>query len=162
MNKLERSLVHFDPFFYPLDAVLGWNKAYGKNGFIQYQFVVPFDNGKEAIRDILKTVAASGMSSFLTVLKTFGYVQSPGMLSFPRPGITMAVDFRYDGQKTLNKLNELDDIVRDAGGVLYPAKDSRMSAEDFQSFYPQWKDFNKLIDPAFSSSFWRRVVGNSK
>ena len=70
----------------------------------------------------------------------------------------MAVDFRYDGQKTLNKLNELDEIVRNAGGILYPAKDSRMSAKDFQLFYPQWQEFSKYIDPKFSSSFWRRVT----
>jgi FAD/FMN-containing dehydrogenase len=158
MNKIESNIVHYDPFFYPLDAVLNWNKAYGKNGFIQYQFVVPFDNGKKTIKNILEKVSASGMSSFLTVLKTFGYVKSPGMLSFPRPGITMAIDFRYDGQKTLNKLMELDDFVRDAGGVLYPAKDSRMSSEDFQRFYPQWKEFSQYIDPKFSSSFWRRVT----
>ena len=158
MNKIEKQIVHYDPFFYPLDAILQWNKAYGKNGFIQYQFVVPFERGKETIQKILKKVSDSGMSSFLTVLKTFGNVKSPGMLSFPRPGITMAVDFRYNGQKTLDKLNELDVLVRDAGGVIYPAKDSRMSAKDFQQFYPQWIEFSKYIDPKFSSSFWRRVT----
>ncbi|MFC2131882.1 FAD-dependent oxidoreductase [Bacteroidota bacterium] len=161
MNKKEKQIIHFDPFFYPLDAVLQWNKAYGKNGFIQYQFVIPFKNGIETIAKILKKVTESGMSSFLTVLKTFGNVKSPGMLSFPRPGITMAVDFRYDGQKTLDKLNELDELVRNAGGVLYPAKDSRMSGEDFRNFYPQWKEFSQYIDPKFSSSFWRRVTDES-
>ncbi|ROL61539.1 FAD-binding oxidoreductase [Bacteroidetes/Chlorobi group bacterium ChocPot_Mid] len=158
MNKVEKQIVHYDPFFYPLDAVVGWNRAYGKNGFIQYQFVVPFERGKETIQKILRKVSDSGMSSFLTVLKTFGYVKSPGMLSFPRPGITMAVDFRYDGQQVLDKLKELDVLVREAGGVIYPAKDSRMSSDDFQRFYPNWKEFSEFIDPKFSSSFWRRVT----
>ena len=146
INRIERNIVHYNPFFYPLDAVNSWNKAYGKNGFVQYQFVVPFENGKESIRDILKNVSKSGLSSFLTVLKTFGDVKSPGMLSFPRPGITMAIDFRFIGEKTLKICNELDNIVRNAGGVIYPAKDARMSAADFQSFYPQWKEFSKYIE----------------
>ena len=98
------------------------------------------------------------MSSFLTVLKTFGDVESPGMLSFPEPGVTMAVDFRMDGQRTLNKLNELDKMVVEAGGKLYPAKDARMKPEHFKQFYPNWKEFSEYIDPKFSSSFWRRVM----
>ncbi|OGU17897.1 MAG: FAD-linked oxidase [Ignavibacteria bacterium GWB2_35_12] len=158
INRIEKNVVHYDPFFYPLDAVLHWNKAYGKQGFLQYQFVVPFGNEKDTIREILKQVSGSGMSSFLTVLKTFGDMKSPGMLSFPRPGVTMAIDFRMNGDKTLKFLESLDSIVRESGGVIYPAKDARMSAEDFQKFYPQWTEFEKYIDPAFSSSFWRRVT----
>ncbi len=158
MYKIEKMITHYNPFFYPLDAVANWNLAYGKNGFIQYQFVVPHDKGQETIYDILKKISESGMSSFLTVLKTFGSIKSPGMLSFPREGITLAVDFRFDGEKTLKKLRELDVFVRNAGGVIYPAKDSRMPAEDFQAYYPQWKDFSQFIDPKFSSSFWRRVT----
>ncbi len=160
MYKTIDQIIHYDPFFYPLDAVANWNLAYGKNGFIQYQFVVPFEKGAEAIKLILEKIAASGMSSFLTVLKTFGDVKSPGTMSFPRPGITLAVDFRYDGEKTLKKLLELDEVVRGAGGVIYPAKDARMLAEDFKIFYPQWKEFSDYIDPKFSSSFWRRVTKN--
>ena len=80
------------------------------------------------------------------------------MLSFPRPGLTLALDFAYSGQKTLQLLNELDKIVIQFGGALYPAKDARMSAHSFQTFYPQWKQFAQYIDPHFSSSFWRRVT----
>ncbi len=156
-NKIESDIVHFDPFFYPLDAFLNWNKAYGKDGFLQYQFVIPFDNGLSNIKYIMKQIAKSGLSSFLTVLKTFGTVKSPGLLSFPRPGITMAIDFRMTS-KTLNILENLDKIVADCGGILYPAKDARMSAEHFKLFYPQWEDFSNYIDPKFSSSFWRRVT----
>ncbi|MGA2297618.1 MAG: FAD-binding oxidoreductase [FCB group bacterium] len=161
-EKIQKKIVHYDPFFYPLDAVNNWNKAYGKNGFLQYQFVVPFGNDKQTIKTILSYISKSGLSSFLTVLKTFGDMKSPGMLSFPRPGVTMAVDFRFSGDRTLKALNEIDNFVRDAGGVLYPAKDARMSAEDYRRFYPQWKEFEKYIDPKFSSSFWRRVMGNNK
>ena len=160
LSKHLSTIVHYNPFFYPLDAVNFWNRAYGHNGFLQYQFVVPFGNEVKVVKSIMTKIADSGMSSFLTVLKTFGHVPSPGMLSFPRPGVTMAVDFRMTGIKTLKFLDECDKIVRDAGGVLYPAKDARMSAENFQAFYPQWVEFSKYIDPAFSSSFWRRVTGN--
>ena len=158
LEKKEKHLIHFDPFFYPLDAVQHWNKAYGKNGFLQYQFVVPMESDSKTIRRILKKVSESGLSSFLTVLKKFGDVKSPGMLSFPRPGVTMAIDFRFSGNRTLKFCDELDEIVKAAGGVLYPAKDARMKAVDFQSFYPQWTEFAKYIDPKFSSSFWRRVT----
>ena len=158
IRKVEKAISHYDPFFYPLDAVDGWNRAYGKNGFLQYQFVVPFGNERAAIHDILKYITKSGLSSFLTVLKTMGDVKSPGMLSFPRPGVTLATDFRFSGNRTLKMVEGLDDIVRAAGGILYPAKDARMSAKDFQNFYPQWVEFKKYIDPKFSSSFWRRVT----
>ena len=157
-SKIEKTIVHYDPFFYPLDAVTDWNKAYGKTGFLQYQFVIPFENGKAGIKEILRRVSNSGISSFLVVLKSFGYVKSPGMFSFPRPGITMAIDFKMYGKKTLKLLNYLDEIVKGAGGILYPAKDARMAASDFQKFYPQWEEFTKFISPGFSSDFWRRVT----
>jgi len=155
--KKEKQIVHYNPFFYPLDAVNNWNRAYGKDGFLQYQFVVPFGNHLSTIKKIMQIISESGLSSFLTVLKTFGKVKSPGLMSFPREGITMAVDFRMS-RKTLNVLNECDKIVRSVGGVLYPAKDARMSGENFRHFYPQWEELAKYKDPKISSSFWRRVT----
>jgi hypothetical protein len=80
------------------------------------------------------------------------------MLSFPRPGITLASDFPNDGDKTFQLLDELDGIVAAVGGAVYPAKDARMSAENFRCFFPNWKEFARFIDPKFSSSFWRRVT----
>ena len=80
------------------------------------------------------------------------------MLSFPRPGLTLALDFAYGGQKTLELLAELDKIVQQSGGAVYPAKDARMNAESFQAFFPGWKEFTQYVDPHFSSSFWRRVT----
>lgn len=157
MTKKVEMTSHFNPFFYPLDAVGGWNKAYGKNGFLQYQFVIPFDNVYPNIRKILKFIVDTGLSSFMTVLKTFGSVKSPGMLSFPRPGVTLAVDFRYEGTSTLEILKKMNVMVRDFGGVIYPAKDAQMSVEDFHAFYPQAEEFAKYIDPKFDSHFRQRV-----
>ena len=157
-TKENKGVVHYNPFFYPLDGVDGWNKAYGKNGFLQYQFVVPFKNGKETVRKVIEASSRSGLSSFLVVLKTFGEVKSPGLLSFPEPGITLAIDFRMEGKRTLDLCNELDKFVVEAGGRLYPAKDARMSAKDFKNFYPNWEKVNELKDPNIKSSFWKRVT----
>jgi FAD/FMN-containing dehydrogenase len=155
--KRVHKIVSYDPFFYPLDSIYEWNRMYGRRGFLQYQFVVPFEGGRESMREIIQRIRKSGAGSFLTVLKEFGTIQSPGMLSFPRPGLTLALDFAYTGAKTLRLLEELDAIVRQYNGAIYPAKDARMSAESFQQFYPRWQEFAQYIDPQFSSSFWRRV-----
>ncbi len=155
--KRVHKISSYEPFFYPLDGIHEWNRIYGKRGFLQYQFVVPFEGGREAMREILGRIRRSGAGSFLTVLKEFGSVKSPGMLSFPRPGLTLALDFAYAGEKTLHLLEELDAIVRHYDGAVYPAKDARMSAESFQQFYPRWQEFAQYVDPHFSSSFWRRV-----
>jgi FAD/FMN-containing dehydrogenase len=157
LSKHVHKVVHYEPFFYPLDSIHEWNRMYGKQGFLQYQFVVPFENGFESMREILGRIRQSGEGSFLTVLKTFGDIKSPGMLSFPRPGITLALDFAYGGKKTLQLLDDLDKVVRESGGAVYPAKDARMSAESFQAFFPRWQEFAQYVDPHFSSSFWRRV-----
>jgi FAD/FMN-containing dehydrogenase len=154
----KESLVHYEPFFYPLDAFLNWNRGYGKRGFLQWQCVVPFGKGEQAIGDILSDTARAGMGSLLAVLKTFGKVPSPGLLSFPRPGITLALDFPFRGAKTLTLLDRLDRRVLEAGGRVYPAKDAHMAGSSFRKFFPEWKTFSKFIDPKFSSSFWRRVM----
>ncbi len=161
LSKRVHKVVHYEPFFYPLDSIHEWNRMYGKQGFLQYQFVVPFANGFEAMREILGRIRQSGEGSFLTVLKTFGDIKSPGMLSFPRPGLTLALDFAYGGKKTLQLLDDLDKVVRESGGAVYPAKDARMSAESFQAFFPRWQEFAQYVDPHFSSSFWRRVSQES-
>ena len=146
---------YYDSFFFPLDNILNWNKIYGKNGFIQYQFAIPYGN-ESALKEILNKIIHSGMGSFLSVLKTFGDIPSPGMLSFPLPGVTLALDFP-NCQKTFVLLNELDAIVMHTGGKVYPAKDARMSAEAFRQYFPKWKEFEEFVDPKISSSFWRRV-----
>lgn len=156
--KKVQNITHYEPFFYPLDSIHHWNRIYGKRGFLQHQCVVPYKTDKRPIRRILETIAASGEGSFLVVFKTFGEISSPGMLSFPRPGVTLALDFAMQGESTLQLCDQLDEIVREAGGAIYPAKDARMSAANFQAFYPEWREFSRYIDPNFSSSFWRRVT----
>lgn len=153
----EKVRQHYSPFFHPLDAVNGWSRIYGKRGFYQYQCVVPFAGGMAAMTEILKAISASGQASFLAVLKTFGDMPSPGLLSFPRPGITLALDFANRGASTLELFDRLDAIVREVRGAWYPAKDARMSPEDFRLSYPELDRFLPQVDPAFTSDFWKRM-----
>lgn len=157
VRKNINRVVHYDRFFFPLDVLHEWNRLYGKCGFLQYQCVVPCNEAQTSIREILSRVARSGQGSFLTVLKNFGRMLSPGLLSFPRPGTTLALDFPYRGEKTLKLLEDFDEIVRECKGAVYPAKDARMTSESFQAYFPNWKEFADYIDPKFSSSFWKRV-----
>jgi FAD/FMN-containing dehydrogenase len=152
--------VPYDPFFYPLDSIGNWNRMYGKGGFVQHQCVVPHAAAPEAMKKILLRISASGEGSFLAVLKAFGNAPSPGMMSFPRPGITLALDFPVKGESTLRLLDALDEIVVDYGGAVYPAKDARMSPATFEASFPHWRDFEPFIDPRFSSDFWRRVTAS--
>ncbi len=151
------SQVHYDPFFYPLDRVGHWNRIYGARGLTQYQCVIP-DAEAAAFQDILDLISEAGQGSFLGVMKRFGSVPSPGMLSFPRPGLTLALDFPFRGKKTLDLFAALDGIVFQAHGALYPAKDARMDAAMFRASYPRLEEFRRYHDPALSSSFWRRVA----
>jgi len=150
-------LMHYEPFFYPLDSVGNWNRLYGKQGFFQYQCVVPFEGDDRAIREIFETISASRQGSFLAVLKVFGGLPSPGLLSFPMPGVTLALDFPNRGERSLALFEKLDAITAHAGGRVYPAKDARMSPARFRRYFPNHADLLPFVDPAFSSSFWRRV-----
>ena len=153
----KRLTSHLFPFFYPLDGIGEWNRMYGPKGFLQYQCVLPPEESREGIAALLAEIARSGNGSFLAVLKEFGDMVSRGMLSFPRPGTTLALDFPNRGADTLRLLERLDSIVDEAGGALYPAKDARMSATSFQRAFPRWREFKEFVDPRFSSGFWRRV-----
>jgi FAD/FMN-containing dehydrogenase len=143
-------LQHWDPFFFPLDGVAHWNRLYGRRGLLQFQCVVPTP---EALRALLSEAPPSP----LTVLKRFGPGRSPGMLSFPRPGFTFALDLPNRGEETFAQLARLEALAMEAGGALYPAKDARMSTETFARSFPRLGEFSAHLDPAFSSSFWRRV-----
>ena len=155
--KKGSTLVGYDSFFYPLDSVRQWNLLYGKQGFLQYQCVIPESN-VDAFEELLDRIACSGMGSFLGVLKQFGPAPPAGMLSFPRPGLTLALDFAMRGERTLQLMRSLDDVVLRSGGALYPAKDARMSPALFEASFPRWRSFVPWIDPKMSSSFWRRVT----
>lgn len=154
------SRMDYDRFFYPLDAIHHWNRLYGPKGFIQYQCVL-VEDALPAMKELLQRIAHSGQPSPLNVLKEFGEVHSPGLLSFPRKGLTLALDFPNRGDKTLKLCRELDEVVSRAKGALYPAKDSRMSADMFESSFPRLEEFKAYVDPKFSSSFWRRVQSKS-
>ena len=156
--RQKRTSQYFQSFFFPLDGILHWNRLYGPTGFYQYQCVVPTSDGREATEELLEAIALSGLGSFLAVLKRFGAVDSPGMLSFPREGMTLALDFPNKGARVQQLFETLDQIVAQAGGTLYPAKDGRMPGALFRSGYPRWREFSQYIDPACSSSFWRRVT----
>ncbi len=151
---------HLRPFLYPLDSILEWNRIYGPRGFFQYQCVVPECDAEPAIREMLRRISTSSVGSSLSVLKNFGARPSLGILSFPRAGTTLALDFPNHGERTLKLLESLDEITQAAGGAVYPAKDARMSAESFQRYFPDSLRFTEFIDPKFSSSFWRRVTGS--
>ena len=152
-----RSTQHYGPYFYPLDGIRRWNRAYGRRGFLQYQCVVPHADAHAAVTALLERIAAVRAGSFLSVLKVFGAIESPGLMSFPRPGATLALDFPRRGQATLELLDALDEIVMQAGGAVYPAKDARMSPAAFARYFPNTKRFSEFVDPGFSSNFWRRV-----
>lgn len=145
---------HYRPFLFPLDGVAHWNRIYGPRGFYQYQCVVPELHTIEALLDI---ISESRSGSFLAVLKAFGDIPSPGLISFPRKGLTLALDFPNHGQSTVQILDKLDAVVLAAGGAVYPAKDAHMSPETFAAFYPNTEELRQHQDPLFSSSFWRRV-----
>ena len=162
LQERVRATVHYSKFFYPLDAIGAWNRIYGSNGLLQYQCVIPHRHAETAIPEILGQIAGAGTGSFLAVLKVFGDLPSPGLLSFPRPGATLALDFPNQGKRTFDLLDRLDVIAMAAEGALYPAKDARMSPDTFRRSFPNWQQLEPFIDPRFSSSFWRRVSGESR
>jgi len=148
------------PFFYPLDGILHWNRIYGPQGFYQYQCVIPRAAERSATPELLAAISASGMGSFLAVLKTFGTREPAGLLSFPMAGTTLALDFPHQGERTLALFERLDAIVVAAGGRLYPAKDARMSRAMFESGQPRLAEFLPYRDPGMSSAMSRRLLGS--
>lgn len=158
LNKeTEESVQHYKKFFFPLDVIRNWNKAYGKKGFFQYQFVVPKENASSVLEKVLEVLKIKKQVPALGVLKNFGNIKSSGLLSFPEEGVTLALDFPNKGAKTLSLFEDLNKIIFENGGRLYPAKDALMKAEEFQKAYKKIDEFKKFVDPKFSSSFWRRV-----
>jgi FAD/FMN-containing dehydrogenase len=155
-NVTER--LPLDRFLYPLDRVDHWNRLYGPRGFLQLQCAIPAAQAQEGIGALLEAIAASRQGSFLAVLKRFGAQRSPGILSFPIEGTTLALDFPCNGDQTLRLFDVLHGIVREHGGRMYPAKDACMSAADFDAGYPGWRRMLPFVDPGFGSDLWRRVT----
>lgn len=135
-------IVDYDTFFYPLDSILHWNRMYGKNGFVQYQFVLPLEVSKKGLTEILLRINKANMGSFLAVLKLFG--KQDDLISFPMEGYTLALDFAV--RKGLFQfLDELDKIVMDLGGRIYLSKDARMKPDFFWRSYPQVSRFAEIV-----------------
>lgn len=155
-----RRVVHYESFFYPLDNLQDWNRMYGPRGVFQYQSIVPRDVGSDAVQGMLGEISRCGEGSFLAVLKTFGNRQPLGMMSFPQPGVTLALDFPNKGERTLKLFERLDAIVRAAGGRIYLAKDARMPRDLFVAGYPRLAEFLKYRDPGISSALSRRLMGH--
>ncbi len=153
-QKTKQQITHYQPFFYPLDQILAWNRMYGRKGFYQYQCVVP----REAISLLLYEVSKAKAGSFLSVLKTFGHRPAPGLLSFPQPGVTLALDFPNQGSKTLKLFQRLDAIVEAAKGRIYFAKNAYMSASLFKTAYPAFTEFLKYRDPGMHSGLSKRLM----
>lgn len=154
-----KEFVHYEKFFFPLDAINNWNKGYGKRGFIQYQFVIPEENGKQHLKEILEMIADSGCTPFLNVFKRMG--EGQGILSFPFKGYTLAIDFPMS-EKLKTFTPKLDAKVLAAGGRLYLGKDGLLDEAMFKQMYPQyqqWLAVKKKYDPKgeFSSNISRRL-----
>ena len=141
-SKIKRSIIPYEKFFYPLDSLLNWNKIYGKNGFTQYQFILPKKASYEGLIKILKKISQSGKGSFLAVLKLYG-PSNENYLSFPLEGYSLALDFKIE-PGLFPLLNHLDKIVLEYGGRVYLAKDVRMNREVFERSYPNINKFRKI------------------
>jgi FAD/FMN-containing dehydrogenase len=151
---------HYEGFFYPLDGIAHWNRSYGRRGFAQYQFVIPFADGSRRLREILGAILSAGELPLLNVLKRFGK-ESGGLLSFPREGYTFAIDFPIR-KNTVALLRRLDVMVLEASGRVYLGKDSYVDAATFRAMYPRldrWLEAKAKYDPrdVFTSDLGRRV-----
>jgi decaprenylphospho-beta-D-ribofuranose 2-oxidase len=131
-----------DPFFFPLDGIVDWNKIYGRRGFLQHQSVVPSAHAYDTYGEILARVARRGSASFLAVLKKFG-PSSRGLMSFPAPGFTLALDIPLENG-IFNFLDEIDTLVASAGGRIYLAKDACQSRATFEAGYPNLRSFREI------------------
>lgn len=163
VQNSSKTFVHYEKFFFPLDAISNWNRGYGKRGFIQYQFVVPKKEGRLHLQAIMESISKSGCTPFLNVFKMFGPGQ--GILSFPFEGYTLAIDFPMS-EKLRQYIPVLDKMVLEANGRIYLGKDAMLNEDTFLKMYPQVGDWLKVkakYDPqnVFSSNLSRRIgLGN--
>ena len=153
--------MQYEKFLFPLDGIANWNRMYGSGGFFQHQSLLPPQTAEHGLEKLLGTIRKSGQGSFLAVLKKYGKEKSPGVMTFGREGYSLALDFANKGGRTRKLLRELDAIVIDSGGRIYPAKDATMSEATFKAGYPDWRKLEAARDPSLLSSFWQRVVPES-
>jgi decaprenylphospho-beta-D-ribofuranose 2-oxidase len=165
LKKKSVGVVSWEPFFYPLDAILDWNRGYGKRGFVQYQCVLPRASGVEGMQSLVERLAKLGGISPVTVIKDCG-VQGQGVLSFPMEGMSLAVDMPVNAeiQTLTDKLNEL---VIGLGGRIYLSKDRFTRPEHFAAMdrrLPAFFELRKKWDPngRLRSAQSVRLFGDSK
>jgi decaprenylphospho-beta-D-ribofuranose 2-oxidase len=156
LSRQRDAIAHYNPYFYPLDFVQHWNRIYGRRGFLQYQFVVPFAGGRELMADILNRIAQRGTASFLAVLKTLG-AQGEGLLSFPMPGYTLALDIPLHDRGIIPFLQEINREIVRVGGRIYLAKDAILDREDFEAMYPQLDEFKRIKRTCDPNNHFRSV-----
>ena len=132
-------------------------RLYGRRGFFQYQMAVP-TSAAAAILECVRQINKTDQRPYLAILKAFGSRRSPGLLSFPIEGLTFALDFANRGESTLRLLERFDNVVHEAKGRVYFAKDGHMSAQMIHSTYPRIKEFARYVDTLFCSDFWRRAT----
>ncbi|MEM8580621.1 MAG: FAD-binding oxidoreductase [Pseudomonadota bacterium] len=153
-RKTDAQLVHWDSYFYPLDAILHWNRIYGRHGFMQFQCVLPLEASKDGLTELLREISAAGTGSFLAVLKRFGVQES--RFSFPMLGYTLALDFPVT-RTNLELMERLDAITVANGGRFYLAKDARMRAETLTASDPRTEDFRIMRSETDSKTHFRSV-----
>jgi decaprenylphospho-beta-D-ribofuranose 2-oxidase len=164
-QRQQQRIVHPESFFYPLDAIADWNRLYGRAGFIQYQCVLPEDTAAGTLYQLLDVIALAGGASFLSVLKDCG-AEGKGMLSFPRPGVSLALDIPQRGLRTQQLVDALNELVIEAGGRVYLAKDALTRPEHFQAMEPRlalWNQVRRRWDPhgKLRSALSVRLLGDS-
>lgn len=152
-----RSIVDYNSFFYPLDRIANWSHLYGKSGFHQFQCVVPEEHARDAFYCMLRYCLDFLGGSTLVVIKRFGSIRSPGLLSFPIPGYTITLDFPAKGESSRMLVTKLEKLTLDAGGRVNPYKSRMMSLATFESSFPHWKRILPWLDPCAESRFSRRL-----
>ena len=153
-----KKTVHYQPFFYPLDGIQEWNRAYGPKGFYQHQSVLPKSSARAGLEELLEAIREAKAGSLLAVLKTTGNRKPPGLLTFPIEGVTLALDFPNNGDATRSLLKRLDEITISYGGRVNPSKDATMSRSTFAASFDQINEFLKSKDPKITSKFFERVM----
>lgn len=164
IQRTGRRIVHPEPFWYPLDAVQHWNRLYGKRGFTQYQCVLPDRDDIDAVRRCFELLRSLGATPFLTVVKDLG-AEGEGMISFPRPGLTLSLDIPIDRQRIQGVVDRLNELVLSCGGRVYLAKDAFTRAEHYQAMEPRlpaWREVRQKWDPQqrLKSALSVRLLGD--
>jgi FAD binding domain len=159
MARYRKRFLSYRNSLAPLGEMPRWNRLLGSHGLLHFQFVTPKSIALEHIEKVLSDCRAAGELPCIASAKIFGVRPAAGLLSFPREGVTVALDFANAGISTRRLLRRLEAQVIEAGGAIYPGKDSTLSPQGFRRSFPAWETFARFIDPRFSSSFWRRVGG---